>query len=259
MKKQFLTLGITLVLFAVFFTGCMENNNPKNGDKRLSSTEFLGGAYNASILHLQIYLEGKWGDVTEINYTKDGMEHQGAYWASMNENLDWIKTNTTDNCTILCWWDYAMMIEGYAERNVIARFGSLAITDTIAMFGSLDEEGKQKYIEEHEWCSNETIQELGTVLTTTNISSDETKEIMQKYNVSYIFTNRYDKEIVWVFLKAAGKNSEEYYTDDQPNEKCNETLVFKMWDVDPQVYGLQLCYASNTDDRLSDVRIFKVV
>ena len=259
MKKQLLTSGIMLVLIGVVFTGCLGNNSPKNGDVQLISTEFLGGPYNLSILHLQNYFDGTWSDGTEIKYTKNGIEHQGAYWSTMDENLDWIKTKTSENCTILCWWDYAMMIEGCAERNVIAKFGSLSITDTIAIFGSLDEEGKKKYIEEHEWTSNETIQELAMVLTATNISSEEIKDIIQKYKVSYIFTTRYDKEIVWVFLKATGKNINEYFTNDKPNEKYNETLVLKMWDSNPQINGLQLCYSNNVTDLHSDVRIFKVV
>jgi asparagine N-glycosylation enzyme membrane subunit Stt3 len=260
MKKQLVVVGIIVILLGVVFTGCTGNNNPKNGDERLISTEFLGGTYNTSILHLQTYWEdeGNWFDGTEMNYTKNGVEHQGCYIPSMKETLDWIKTNTSENCTILCWWDYGIMIEGYAERNVIARVGSLAITDTIAVFGSLDEEGKKKFIEEHEWTSNETIQELAMVLTTTNISSDETRAIIQKYNVSYIFTAYYDKQIISILLNAAGKNSDEYYTGGTPNEKCNETLIFKMWNDTPEISELELIYHQPLEDGRI-VRIFKLV
>lgn len=261
MKKQIVLIGVIVILLGVVYTGCTENDNPKNGDERLISTEFLGGPYNISILHLQTYWEGeggKWSDGTEMNYTKNGIEHQGCYIPSMKDTLDWIKTNTSENCTILCWWDYAIMIEGYAERNVIARFGSLAITDTIAMFGILDEEGKKKYIEEHEWTSNETIQEIAMVLTSTNISSNETRVILQKYNVSYIFTNSYDKMITMIFLQAAGKNTEEYITDEIPNEKCNELLSYKMWDDNPEISGLELIYHQPLGDGRT-VRIFKLV
>jgi asparagine N-glycosylation enzyme membrane subunit Stt3 len=197
-------------------------------------------------------------DNTEIKYTKNGEEHQGCYVESLKATFDWVKTNTSENCTILCWWDFARMIEGYAERNVVARSGSLAIIDSIAIYGSLDEEGKKKFIEENEWTSNETIQELAMVLTTTNISSNETRATIQKYNVSYIFTTYYDKQISRIFLNAAGKNADEYMTDGIPNKKCNETLVFKMWDDNPEISGLELIYHQNLDDGRV-VRIFKFV
>jgi asparagine N-glycosylation enzyme membrane subunit Stt3 len=243
-----------------FLSGCNEKNTPKEGDTKLISVETIGGAYNASILHMQTYWsdESKWSDNTQLKYIKNGIEHQGYYIPSMKETLDWIKTNTSENCTILCWWDYGIMIEGYAERNVIARYCSLAITDAIGMFGILDEEGKKKFIEEHEWDSNETVQELASVLTETNISSNETKEIIQKYNVSYIFTSKYDKDIALVFFKASGKNIDKYITNGTFNEKCNDTLIFKMWDDNPDITGLELIYEQPLEEKRT-VRIFKLV
>jgi len=259
MMKKIVILLIVLMMISVgLLSGCNEETTPKNGDTKLISVEPIGGTYNVSILHLQNYFDGKWYDGTEIKYTKNGREHQGCYIPNMKETLDWIKTNTSENCTILSWWDYGIMIEGYAERNVIARFGSLAIADTIAIFGSFDEEGKKKFIEEHEWTSNETIEELAMVLTSTNISSDETRVIIQKYSVSYIFTIDYDKKIFNIFLNAAGKNSDEYITDGIYNEKCNETLIFKMWNDIPDISGLELIYEHPlADGRMA--RIFKLV
>jgi hypothetical protein len=259
MKKQFIGIGVILMFFIVLLTGCEQQDVPKNGDTRFIDTKFLGGEYNASIFHKQIYLNGNWSDLPEINYTKNGVRYDGAYVPTLKESMNWIKANTNENCTVLCWWDYGSMIEGYAERNVIARFASLALKDKIAMFGMLDEEGKKKFIEENEWTSNETIQELAMVLTTSNISSDDSSTIIQKYNISYIFTRGYDKDCAWIFLNAAGKNANEYFIDNKPNEMCNETLIYKMWEENPQIYGLQLCYYNNASDRFSDVRIFKII
>jgi len=261
-KKTMMVIGFIVIIIIVcifcFFFLFKEESNPKEGDIKLISVESIGGTYNANIYHQQIYLSGGWQDFLELNYTKDGKEHQGSYIPSMKDTLEWIKINTSENSTILCWWDYGIMLEGYAERNVIARHASLALKDTIAMFGSLDEDGKKKFIEEHEWTSNETIEELAKILITTNISSDETMALIQKYNVSYIFSNSYDELITWIFLDAARKNLDEYYTDKVPNEKCNETLIFKLWNDVPEISGLELIYEQNIDYERS-VRIFKII
>ena len=45
--------------------------------------------------------------------------------------LDWIKENTPENSTFLCWWDYGHMIKGYAERNVLVRNPSEEIKECV--------------------------------------------------------------------------------------------------------------------------------
>jgi len=255
MKKEILSLLICLLLLIISFSGCVEESGPKDRDKRLISTEYTGGAYNASILYEEVYEDGKWSNCTEIRYTKNGREYIDYFKPSMRDTLDWIKSNTNENAIILCWWDYGGMIIGYCERNAIARFASLALKDTLHPFaaGWFDEEKKKKFIEENEWASNETIKDIANVLTTTNFTSNETKQIIEKYNASYILTDRYDFFIAKVFFAAIGKNPDEYIVNYMPTEKGNETLIFQMWSDDTQILGLQLYYT------VADVRIFELV
>jgi len=118
MKKMLLILLAIMFCFAIF-TGCVEENEnlPKEGDTRLISEEPTGGTYNASILYKEKYYDGSWHNFTGIKYTKDGKEYTGAYLPYMRDALNWIKSNTTENITVLCWWDYGHMIEGYAEST----------------------------------------------------------------------------------------------------------------------------------------------
>ena len=184
----------------------------------------------------------------------------------MKDALDWIKANTSENCTILCWWDYGHMIEGYAERNAIATFVSLALQYTIPSLLYLDEEEKLQRIElAGGWASNETVEDLAKVLTSNNISSDDIRDIFQKYNVSYILTKGYDKRIATIFFDAIGINYSEHIVDGILTDKGNETLIFQMWNNYSEILELQLLYEyypqgfpipNYYDD---DVRIFKLI
>ena len=265
MKKQLIVIGMMLVLIIVGLSGCTEEEIavPTEGDTKLISVEPLGGKYNASIQYKQNYHNGVWGNYTEIKYSKNGNEHSGAYLPSMKEALDWIKSNTSEGCTVLCWWDYGHMVVGYAEREAIAVFSSLALKDTIGEFKGLDETEKQNYIAEREWESNETLEEVAEILTTENISSNATMELIEKYNISYILTRSYDAHISNIFFDACGKNPDEYMVDTTPNEKGNQTLIFKMWKYEPDIHDLKLVYKYYPSGEFhpeyyQDIRIFEL-
>jgi len=261
MNKKMLVIGIILTVLLVGLSGCVEENLTKEGDTRLISEEPIEGAYNASILYKEKYYDGSWHNFTGIKYTKDGKEYTGAYLSYMQDALNWIKSNTTENITVLCWWDYGHMIEGYAERNAIAVFPSLALKDTIAEFARLDEAGKQRYIEEHEWDANKTLEDIAIVLTSTNISNNDTWEIIQRYNVSFILTSGYDKLIAKIFFDAAGKNSDDYIITGtrNPTEKGMETLIFQMWENYTNISGLELRYEHYPLSGYYDMRIFELI
>lgn len=266
MSKKLVIIGIAVLLIVVALSGCVEEPGPKDGDKRVISTEYTGGDYNASILYEEVYEDGKWSNCTEIRYTKNGREYIDYFKLSMRDALDWIKSNTNENATILCWWDYGGMIIGYCERNAIARFASLALKDTLHPFaaGWFDEERKNKFIEENEWASNETIEDIANILTTTNFTSNETKQIIEKYNTNYILTDRYDFFIAKVFFATVSKNADEYIIDKMPTEKGNETLIFKMWDYSPEISGLKMVYENYPWEQFSsndydNIRIFEIV
>lgn len=260
--KRMLSIVLVTISCLILVTGCIEEKVPKNGDTRLISEEPIGGIYDASILYKESYYDGTWYDLTQIQYTKDGKKYIGEFIPDLSDVSRWIKMNASSNCTVLCGWRYGHMLEGYAERNIIARFASLAIKDTILDFVILDEAGKQDYINDHEWEADETIEDIAKVLTSDNISSNETRDIIQKYNVSYILTQEYDSlNIAWIFFEASGKNRDEYIFPGTfaPTEKGEKTLIFQMWNTDPEIPGLQLVYEHHPEEGYYDVRIFEVI
>jgi len=125
----------------------------------------------------------------------------------------------------------------------------------------LDETGKQRYREEHEWDANKTLEDISNVLTSTNISNNETWEIIQKYNVSYILTTGYDKLIAKIFFDSAGKNSDDYIITGthNPTEKGMETLIFQMWENYTNTSGLELRYEYKPFSGYYDVKIFELI
>jgi hypothetical protein len=248
--------GILIQIIAVDVNA---EDTAQNGDIKIIRTEELEGIYDPEILYEQIYFNGTWYDFEMIRYTKNGKEHVGAYKPQMKGALDWIKFNTDADCTILCWWDHGHMIEGYAERNAMAEFASLSLKYTIADYNRLDEEGKQEYEEEHEWCSDDIIEDIANVLTSENIFQNDIKNILDDNNIKYILTRGYDKQISEVFFDALGKESSEYVVDGTPTIKGSDTLIFRMWENNPEINGLELVKEYESfEDEFYDVRVFLI-
>jgi len=68
------------------------------------------GKYDAVLKH--------WADNrTTIEYTDETGEQLGDFWVDAKNCLEWIKNNTPENSTFLCWWDYGHMIKGYTGRD----------------------------------------------------------------------------------------------------------------------------------------------
>lgn len=261
-------------------SGCVddtqiEEDQPKPGDKEVIREESLQGKYNPKIEYGKRYLWDTWYNYSYLIYVKDDITYTTAFFEYSIDSYDWIKNNTAFDSTILCWWDYGGMIEGFCEREAIAVYPSIPILDTIGDYSSLDEDGRKKYIEEHDFTDNYTIQEVADLLTTENFSSNETQEKLKEYNISYIFTTSYDKSFAGIFLSAADKDLDLYFTDcdemdiycfqGTPTDKLKKTLISKMWEDDPDIPGLQLIYhfaydGSNDPDINSYIlRIFSVV
>ena len=71
-----------------------------------------------------------------------------------------------------------------------------------------------------------------SILTCFNISSDESREIIEKYNVSYIFTKDYDINIAVIFFQWFDKNTSEYVINHKLTELAKQTMVFQLWQDD---------------------------
>ena len=105
---------VIVVVAIIVSAGLLYVSLTKNGEELLISVENVGGKYNATISFRE--------DYTKIGYTDEDEEHSEMYFkVEMRDGLDWIKTNTPENTTFLCWWDYGHMIKDYSERDVVVR------------------------------------------------------------------------------------------------------------------------------------------
>jgi asparagine N-glycosylation enzyme membrane subunit Stt3 len=240
-----LVIGLVFVLIVVGLSGCVQEDVEKyeDFDNRVIREESIGGISNATIIYEQIYYDGIWGNGTRLKYTKDGRDYYGAYMPFVLDALNWVKMNTSKNTTILCWWDYGHMIEGIAERNAIATYVSEELIHTAASLKEMSKENRQTEVERGGgWSSNDVLIDIALVLSNTDILNPEIQNILNRYNVSYILTVNNDKYFTEIFFETAGLNVEEYIKDGIPTEKGNNTLIYKMREYPPDIYGLSLVY-----------------
>ena len=261
---------VVILICITFLCGCIGNDNnesnglntPENGDTRLINVIKANGTYNPSIIYEEMYLNGEWNEITSVSYTKYGRNLTGAFIPYMLGALSWIKTNTSEDSTILCWWDYGHMVEGLAERNAIATFASSHLEDTIVYYSYFSEEKKNADIEKKGgWNPKEKLEDIAKVFTCDNISSNKIRDILEKYNVKYILTRRYDTEIAIIFFKWFDKNTSEYIVNNSLTDKAKQTLIFQLWMEKSVPFGLQLIGEFRSKDvyYFNYVRLFKVI
>jgi asparagine N-glycosylation enzyme membrane subunit Stt3 len=290
MNKKILVLIISTIFLTISFSGCTQQSPSTEKtattlheeDLRLSSMDLVGGKYKTCILKEEVFKDGNWSDTYRysIVYEKNNEKFIGFYDPHLRPALELIKNNLSEDATILCWWRYGHMIEGYSEKTAIATFPSKNTTDDWKKY-LLDARWSRDF--SFKWASNETIMDITKMLTTTNISSKETRALIEKYNVDYILTfgDKFCAENYYIleslgpsileseFMKKIGENK---YTW---TDKVNETLIFKMWDDGyylndttgklslrmPNIYGLKLLFITNpfTTAQCTNIRIYKIL
>ncbi len=207
MKKR---MVISVVMIAVVVIGAvvLYASLTNKGKELPTSFEYVGGKYNIT---LGFYESGS----VAITYTDETGNHTEMYFEPQMRNaLDWIKNNTLENMTFLCWWDYGHMIKGYAERNVIVRNPSHEWIDMVAIARTDPSAIK-------EFDPNEKLVDVAKALATSNLT--ETLQIMEKYGATYIAIYKDDGPLVgkayWIY-KVAGLEPTVYITPQ------NSTSVF---------------------------------
>jgi asparagine N-glycosylation enzyme membrane subunit Stt3 len=179
-----------------------------------TSTENIGGKYNAVVTHS--------GDHVQLSYTDETGHHVSGYFDdNMKTGLNWINSSTPENATVLCWWDYGHMIKAVGERNVVVRNPSHELNNSIA-----DPSGIK------EWDPNDKILDVASAFTTNNQSM--TAQIMAKYNATYVMVGTGDLvKAVWMF-KIAGLNYTDYIANPGPNmgftDLGKDTMIARLLD-----------------------------
>ncbi|UCE36440.1 MAG: hypothetical protein JSW00_13075 [Thermoplasmata archaeon] len=202
----------------------------------LLNTEEIGGNYDARLEHWQAYYDGQWYDKYEIHYNIDGKDYMGIFFPEMRPGFNWVKKNTEQNDTVLCWWDYGHAIRGYTGRNAVIYSPSKSIKNTIVDPSTIKD-----------WEDEDRVKRVAQALVATN--SSETINVMKQYNSKYLITSHRDSSgITYAFFQAADLEISDYMEVSKGmsfrefTEKGRETLIYRVW-AGEDIPGLELVYS----------------
>jgi uncharacterized membrane protein len=203
MNKRFIVMAVAAVIIVAVVVAV-------SFQPVVTSVDHIGGKYDAAVTH--------YTDRTELTYTDESGQHSSSNFDdAMKSGLLWINSSTPENATFLCWWDYGHMVKAVGERDVVVRNPSHEILASIA-----DPSGLK------EFDPNSKIQDVATVLTTTNQS--QTLQIMAKYNATYIMVHRDDLVKSAWFFRIAGLNETDYVTSQGFTDLGDNTMIVRLLD-----------------------------
>lgn len=225
---------VAIAIIVVVISGVLLYELTKDSKEPPTNVENVGGKYNITISY--------WEDHAEIEYIDENGKHSGKYFEpEMRSGMDWIRNNTTENATFLCWWDYGHMIKGYAERESVVRNPSEQILESVGDPSSVTE-----------FDPHERIVDVATALTTNNFT--EMLQILEKYDVTHIMVCSDDLgKVVW-FYRIAGLNETEYVSgfehDQIFTDAGKQTMIAKL--LENRDTGLTLIYEGE------EIKVYKV-
>ena len=171
-----------------------------------------------------------------LSYFKDGKNYTQCY--SDQESIDalnWIKENTLENVTFLCWWDYGHMIVGIAERETIVIGPS---QETLYLVANPE-------LQPGELSDHATLVDVANALSTSN--ETETVETMEKYSADYIYVSDTDQVKCWWFFNVSGREPSQYISKRTSEEVSftNEgkaALIYKLLFNEESLSNFTLIY-----------------
>jgi asparagine N-glycosylation enzyme membrane subunit Stt3 len=247
-----------IVLLISFFMslGCIGKNE---GQKNLSEEDItqmvrqtpvvigeekIGGIYNASILTVRTEYKGKEQKWQQIEYTKVNKTIRDDFVPDIRKSLDWIKLNTSEDVTILGWWDYGNSIRGYTGREVVIDFLSRELLDTISSYKYMTPEQQREM--DAKLVPLEKVADVSKVLTAKD--SQDAIRIMKKYNASYLFVHSSnDVRISHIFFSILGM------TPLEPNSGEFGTTIIGKASRGKEIDGFKLVYSD------ANVKLYNVI
>jgi len=210
-------------------------NLTRNAEEPPLNVENIGGKYNATISF--------WDDYAKIEYSDEDGKHSRMYFkVEMRSGLDWIRNNTSENATFLCWWDYGHMVKGYTERNVVVRNPSEESKECVKDPSSITE-----------FDPHERILDVATALTTTSFT--KMLQIIEKYDVTHILVCTDDLIKATWFFRIAGLEWADYLVSQNSTWEFTDagmqTMIAKL--LDKRAAGrFTLTYEDN------EIKVYKV-
>ena len=179
---------ILIILFLVILVcGCAQNNQ---AGEIASNIEYIGGKYNLTLNITEAEPANPASTMKKIQYVKDNntIDPNQILPDSMRPGLNWLKENTSENATIMSWWDYGHAIRAYAEREPVADAPSRKIlVTTVSMhLGKSPED-----IDCPNCIDHQIIQDITAILLSEK--SQKPQEIMKKYNAQYLYVHSEDE------------------------------------------------------------------
>jgi len=201
--------------------------------------ENLGGKYQTRVMTTENYGYSYWDErgnfhlllgAGEIVYFEGGKEHRGVYFNVCRRALDWIKANTPQNTSVLCWWDYGHMIVGLGERKTVVTSPSREILYTVADPSSVKE-----------FSDHGTIVAVARCFTTADLNV--TLQIMENYGAEYILVTNSQRGIGQILFNMSGLDYKQYLpTPANFTAKGKETVLYRLL-FNVNLYGrLELVY-----------------
>jgi len=179
---------------------------------------YIGGKYNTTVILMARLGDYKSGDIV---YYQNGSEHRGYYVSAFDGVMNYIKNNTPEDSTILCWWDYGNMVIGSGERK------SIVVNPSRSLLISLSNDNSNIITD-----SEETIQDVANALTATD--PKDTVNIMKKYGSEYVLvpTGIFGDEgkAKWIFYSSGISLGEmnNYWVDGKIVGNGVNTILYKM-------------------------------
>jgi len=232
MDRRVIVLIVIVAIAAA--VGLLYVGLKKDGEEPPINVENVGGKYNATI--------SLWEGYGQIEYTDEEGKHSEMYFkVEMKNGLDWIRTDTPENATFLCWWDYGHMIKGYGERNVVARNPSEETKECVADPSSITE-----------FDPHERVSDVAIALTTNNFT--EMLRIMEKYAVTHILVCEDDLlKASWMY-RIAGLEWTEYLIHEDSETAFTDvgmqTMIAKL--LENRDTGFTLIYEDE------EIKVYKV-
>jgi|GEM_PF-6812789 len=190
-------LLLTTIFASVILSGCTSENEQGEYTEEeiiemvqavpsVIAEEKIGGKYNATVLTVRTEYEGG-EDVYkgyQIEYTKDGttLIDDMPFFEKIRPALEWIRSDTPEDATILSWWDYGNSINGFTGRDVVVNYATIEELETMDYYNY--QEPQKKAEMKARANSQEKMRDVSRVLTTPD--QQEAIEIMEKYGATHL-------------------------------------------------------------------------
>lgn len=195
-----LYLLLILIVCVFLFAGVAFSQVPDWKNRTTTGSEYIGGKYNATLYTM--YDPGIGQSFQQIEYFYNNSIKRGDF-VDHPEAYAFIKDDIPEDSVIMCWWDYGDSITGYTGRDTVIKDPSREIADMVFIYQYLSDEEKALFLQNNCTESHNNIMGVARLMTSTD--TEEIRAIMNKYNATYLFVDKWDADKSSAFYYALGE------------------------------------------------------